>query len=447
MEVSIMPNLTTFHLYHHQPGPLPSEAAEDRAWLINNAFAYSVVAVIDAPSVRDALQAAQCKAQARTLPRSIAVRAGNLLRETLPGDVLVTRNDAWMVVGDTTSPVRKISYEKSPTLRSFGQRSTVDGLAWSPDGRLLAVAENDNRVVLRTLEGKGDYPTAYTRGQYAAEHLAWSLDGTRLASGGSAGEVHVWQPAPWRTNGSHSGYMGSILICGHDESDASYKHIHCLSWTPDGNRIVAGREDGCLLSWNAHTGQDYQLQKRHTKAITSLAFSPREPHLMLTGSADTMIHISDEESAQERVRYQHAKSVLAAVWSPDGNLIASCEKEDPTVHVWSSQTGDLLTRIPLSIYTTEDLTIRSLAWSADGAFLAAGCDDRTVQLIDLALYQHVQTYWTTTRTYQGQTVYALAWSPDSTLLASGGSSASVDVWQVRPFSQPHEEVTAPLVLA
>src|SRR5258708_7728033 len=23
MEVSVMPNLTTFHLYHHQPGPLP----------------------------------------------------------------------------------------------------------------------------------------------------------------------------------------------------------------------------------------------------------------------------------------------------------------------------------------------------------------------------------------------------------------------------------------
>jgi WD40 repeat protein len=438
--------MTTYYLYHHHPDPLPREEIGDHVWLINNTAAYSVVAVVDAPSASLALQAAVCKAKDQTLPRKTAVRAGNLLRETLPGDVLVTDKDAWMVDERDTSPLRKVSYEKSQTLRSFGQRSTVDGLAWSPDGRLLAVAENDTRVVLRTLEGKGDYPTAYTRGQYAAEHLAWEPSGTRLASGGCHGEVHVWQPAPWRTSGSHSGYTGSVLICGHDESDASSKHIHCLSWTPDGNRMVAGCEDGCLVSWNARTGQDYRLQRRHIKAITALAFSPREQHLMLTGSADTTIQIWDEVSAQERVRYTHASSVLAAVWSPDGSLIASCEKEDPTVHLWNAQTGDLLERIPLSIYTIEDLTIRSLAWSPDGTLLAAGCDDRTIQLIDPALHQHVQTYWTT-RAYQGQTVYALAWSPESTLLASGGSAASVDVWQVRP-PQPHEEeALTPLVLA
>ena len=439
--------MSTYYLYHHHPDPLPPEAVADSTWLINNTAAYSVVAVIDAPSASLALQAAVYKAKDQTLPRKTAVRAGNLLRETLAGDVLVTNNEAWMVDEGVASPLRKVSYEKSPTLRSFGQRSTVDGLAWSPDGRLLAVAENDTRVVLRTLEGKGDYPTAYTRGQYAAEHLAWSPDGMRLASGGFYGEVHVWQPALWRTSGFICGYNGSLLICGHEGNDSSYKHIHCLSWTPDGNRIVAGREDGCLLSWNAHTGQDYRREKRHDKAITALAFSPCEQQVLLTGSADTTIQIWDEASAQERVRYHHTKSVMTAIWSPDGSLIASCEKEDPTVHVWSAQTGDILTRIPLSIYTTEDLTIRSLAWSADGAFLAAGCDDRTIQLIDPTLQQHVQTYWTT-RAYQGQKVYALAWSPDSTLLASGGSAASVDIWQVRPSSQAHEEeVTASLVLA
>jgi WD40 repeat protein len=429
--------MTTYYLYHHHPDPLSPEEVGDHAWLINNTAAYSVVALIEAPNTSLALQAAVCKAKDQTLPRKTNVRAGNLLRETLPGDVLVTDRDAWMVETNAASPLRKVSYEKSPTLKSFGLRSTINGLAWSPDGRLITVAEYDRRVVFCVLEGKNNYPTAYTRGEYAAERLAWSPDGTRLASAGSRGEVHVFRPAPWRLGGYDSGYTGSLLICGHEENDSSYKHLHCLSWTPNGTRIVAGRDDGYLLSWDAQTGQDYQREKRHEKAITALAFSPHEPQVLLTGSADGTVQIWDEEEAHEHMRYTHTASVLTAVWSPDGNLVASCEKDDPTVHLWDARTGGLVTRIPLSIYTIEEPMVLSLAWSPDGTRLAAGCDDRTIQLIDPALRQHVQTYWTT-RPYQGKTIYALAWSPDSTFLASGGSAGTVDVWQVRP-ALPHEE--------
>lgn len=432
--------MTTYYLYHHYPDPLSPEAVGDSHWLINNTASYSMVAVIDAPDASLALHAAICKANDQTVPRKTAVRAGNLLRETFPGDVLVSSTDAWMVQTNAASPLRKVSYEKSPTLRSFGQRSTVDGLAWSPDGRLLAIAENDRRVVLRTLDGKDDYPPAYTRGEYAAERLAWSPDGTRLASAGSHGEVHLFSPAPWRTSGYGCGYTGSLLICGHAENDWSYKHLHGVVWTPDGSRIVAGREDGCVLSWNAATGQDYQKKPRHAKTITTLAFSPREPHVLLTASTDTTVQIWDEATEQERVRYTHTASVLAAVWSPDGRLVASCEKDEPVVHLWDAHTGDLLMRVPLSIYTTNEPTIHSLAWSPDGSLLAAGCDDRTIQLIDPAHFQHTQTYWTT-RSYQGQKVYALAWSPDGTLLASGGSAGTVDVWQIRPAAPKLREGT------
>ncbi len=432
--------MTTYYLYHHFPDPLPPEAVGDQPWLVNNTAAYSMVAVIDAPDASLAVHAAICKARGQTVPRKTAVRAGHLLRETLPGDVLVASTDAWMVQVNAAAPLRKLSSEKSPTLRSFGQRATVDGLAWSPDGRLLAVAENDHRVVLRTLESNGDYPPAYTRGEYAAACLAWSPDGTRLASAGSRGEVHLFRPAPWRTSGYGGGYTGSLLICGHEENDSSYKRLYGITWTQDGTRIVAGREDGCVLSWNASTGQDYQCTPRHAKAITALAFSPQEPQVLLTASADTTVQIWDEVAAQERVRYTHAERVLAAVWSPDGRLVASCEQTDPVIHLWEAHTGRLVMRIPLSIYTTQKPTIHALAWSPDGALLAAGCDDRTIQLIDAAHVRHIQTYWTT-RSYQGQQVYALAWSPDGTLLASGGSAGTVDVWQVRPAAAQWREGT------
>lgn len=351
-----MPHLTTYHLFHRQADPLPPGAVDDHAWLINNACSYNVVAVIEAPGAGEALQAAQCKAQARTLPRSTLIRAGNLLRETLPGDVLVSKNEAWIV--DASQQIRKVSYKTNQNRKSFRQRSTINDLAWSPNGLILAIAENDRRVVLRIPENTNEYPPAYSRGEYAAaERLAWSPDGTRLASAGSRSEVHIWQPALWRSNG----YTGSILICGTEEVVASYARIYRLVWTPDGSRIMAGREDGCLISWNASTGSGYRLQKRHAKAITALAFSPREEHLLLTASADTTVQIWDEVAEQEQVRFEHTASVTTAVWSPDGKVVASCEREDPTISLWSSQTGHLVARIPLSMYTIHDLTVYALA--------------------------------------------------------------------------------------
>jgi WD40 repeat protein len=430
----------TFHLYHHQPDPLPFASVEDRAWLINNALSYSVVAVIEAADAPTALHAAQCKAQGCPLPRATVVRAGNLLRETRPGDVLLSRLFAWMV--DDAHHLHRLALLNRPPQRTVGLWSTIQDLAWSPDGRILAAAEQDRRVVLLTQDRDPASPLAHRHGEDgAAAHLAWSPDGRRLASAGASGEVHLWRPAPWRTAGRHAGSTGSILICSTEEVIPSSPQIHCLAWTPDGCRVVAGREDGRLISWDARTGEAYRLEDRHPQAVTALAFSPCEPHLLLTASADATVRIWNEKTGAESQRFAHTKRVMAAVWAPDGTLIASCEQDDPTVALWHPHTGRLVARLPLSIYTTQQNTIHTLAWSPDGTLLAAGCDDGTVQLLDLARYQHVQTYWTDAR-FQ-HTVKALAWSPDGALLATGGTSATAKIWQVRASQAPDTQA-APL---
>src|SRR5919204_302533 len=53
--------LKTYHLYHHQPDPLPAEAVNQQAWLVNNGITYSLVAIIQARSVEEAYLAIQEK--------------------------------------------------------------------------------------------------------------------------------------------------------------------------------------------------------------------------------------------------------------------------------------------------------------------------------------------------------------------------------------------------
>ena len=141
------------------------------------------------------------------------------------------------------------------------------------------------------------------------------------------------------------------------------------------------------------------------------------------------MRIWDQENDQE-VCYQHSAGVTAARWSPDGTLVASSTQHDETLHLWDAQTGEPGLRIPLSLASTKQLEIRALAWSPDGRWLAAGCDDSTVQIVDIARCQHIHTYRVSTQAHLQ--VKALAWTPDGTMLAAGsdGYHAGVVLWQV-----------------
>jgi WD40 repeat protein len=102
-------------------------------------------------------------------------------------------------------------------------RSDVNGLAWSPDGRMLASAHQDGKVrlwnvadgeVLHTLGGH----TGWVRG------VAWSPDGRWLASTSEDRKVRLWDAE-----------TGQRLV--------TLKHsraVWSVAWSPDGSRLAAG---------------------------------------------------------------------------------------------------------------------------------------------------------------------------------------------------------------
>jgi WD40 repeat protein len=79
----------------------------------------------------------------------------------------------------------------------------------------------------------------------------------------------------------------------------------------------------------------------------------------------------------------------------------------------------------LSISSTKQLSIQTIAWSPDGRILAAGCDDNTLQMIDMHLRRHTITYRA-----GHATINTVAWSPNGQYIACGqGSPDGVQIWQ------------------
>ena len=104
----------------------------------------------------------------------------------------------------------------------------------------------------------------------------------------------------------------------------------------------------------------------------------------------------------------HTQPVTAAAWSPDGARIAS-GSWDTTVQVW-----DATTVAHPRIYRGHTDWVNTVAWSPDGQLLASGSEDGTGQIWEAATLHLVAHY----HLPKGM-VQAISWSPDGSRLASG----------------------------
>jgi WD40 repeat protein len=157
-------------------------------------------------------------------------------------------------------------------------------LAWSPDGSRLASCDDDGSVCL--WEASDGKLLANLQGHHGiVMSVAWSPDGTRLAScgGRDSGELIIWDAL--------SGERLSSL----NDPDAV---INTLAWSQSGSVLVSGGSDGALHWWNVVSGECFLIIEGHQGAIQAVKISPESRRLAIC-SNDGMIDIRDSESGEK----------------------------------------------------------------------------------------------------------------------------------------------------
>ncbi|NMF61475.1 AAA-like domain-containing protein [Brasilonema octagenarum] len=243
--------------------------------------------------------------------------------------------------------------------------------ALSPDGQTLALATAGSDIKLLNLANN---KTAILRGHNnAILSLAYSPNGQFLVSGGEDGTIKLWQ-----SNASFNFQLSQTI-------QAHSARIWDLAFSPDGQFIASASADGTikLWTWKDVNHQALQLDKtlkRHKSAIWGVAISPDSQHIVSAGR-DRQLLLWNRNGKLVQGFEGASVGLTKVAFSPDGQTIAAGVL-DNTIKIWTLK-GTLLATL-----SGHNGGVGTLVFSPDGKTLASGSYDQTVIVWDLQQILH-----------------------------------------------------------
>lgn len=280
----------------------------------------------------------------------------------------------------------------------------IHPLAFTPDGRLLALADGDLSVRLwNPAEGKEERTVGSDTD--LVRTIAYSPDGRYLAVGGYDETIKVWEVATGRQPRLLRGHRG---------------HVNALAFSPDGRFLASGGQDGTVRLWDVAAETAVRVMTGKNLAVLSVAFSA-DGKSLAAGQSDHIIRIWDVGTGNRLAELVgHKDAVQDLDFSPDGKYLAS-SSSDSTIRIWEVSTWRTVTAL-----TGHRLSVWCVAFTRDGHYLVSGGADGSLRLWELSSGHEIARLLAPGL----GTVPTLAFSADGKYLAAARDD-TVFVWQVK----------------
>nr|WP_303652931.1 protein kinase [Paludisphaera mucosa] len=254
----------------------------------------------------------------------------------------------------------------------FGRPEGVYGLAFRPDGVVIASAGGGRTIRLyEVATGREIAAMPIARGRDALA-VAWSPDGTTLAScagvfwetverAEEAGDLTLWDARTGRAIRSLEGHVGSV---------------HQAAFSPDGGRLASAGADGLVKVWDPATGELLFDLAGHEGVVMGVAYDLGGRRIVSAGLDGTLRTWDAATGAALGTFRDPGERFLGVAWSPDGRRIAAAGRSW-AVTVWDAATGR-----KTATYRGHDREATGVAFSDDGRLLGSAGYDGLVRIWD-----------------------------------------------------------------
>jgi WD40 repeat protein len=323
-------------------------------------------------------------------------------------DVAWSPDGKSLAVASVSGQVAIYDAVKGQVIHLFEEAHTdgCDALAWRPDGAALATAGRDGKWKLWDT-GEGKILIEYEAGALWAEHLAWSPQKVgehgHVVALGAGNRVTLWTE------------QGAPL----DEAMQFSRTVVDVSWVLGGGALAVATSTGVSLRHPLTGGEERSFASRDP--ILNMAFSPSGKWLM-TGNQDCSVHVWNTESGTEMHMRGYASKVRQLAWHRGSRWLAAGGGD--VVSVWDCSGRGPEGRTPTLLEWHPD-QISALQYQPDGDWLASGARDGSV-----AVWSPTQRQMLISGAKIPSGVTCVAWSPDGRWLAATGEEGEVQMLAV-----------------
>lgn len=239
--------------------------------------------------------------------------------------------------------------------------------------------------------------------------VAVNPSGEWLAFGASKlGQLLVWE---WQSE--------SYVL----KQQGHYFDMNTLSYSPDGQLVATGGDDGKVKLWNASSGFCFVTFSEHSSSISAVEFA-KQGQVVFSASLDGTVRAFD------LVRYRNFRTFTtpspvqfnSLAVDPSGEIVCAGGTGDGfEIYMWSTQTGKLL-----DILVGHEAPISALAFSPLGDKLVSASWDKSIRVWD------VYGRSSAVEPFQlGSDALALAFRPDGLEVAVSTLDGQIIFWDLR----------------
>jgi WD40 repeat protein len=308
---------------------------------------------------------------------TVVVRSLSSTTATHPGHPARDHRQVRAVSWSLAQPARQVL-----RLQGGTRQDVVEGIAFSPDGKTLAIATFGATHLINV--ATGDQLGALTDPRSAGvTAVTFSPDGKTLATADHNGQTFLWSVSQGSVPATPAGVL----------PDPASSGVRGVAFSPDGKTLATADASGSSYLWDV--------------AADPL---PASPAATLTDPA--------------------SKGAQAVEFSPDGKTLATADANGSS-YLWDVAGGAQQAGPVAALADPEGTGVQALAYSPDGRTLATGDANGSTYEWDLIPPQPLAAPAMTLRDPGAIGPFgtvAVAFSPDGATIAAGGYTGQIYLW-------------------